>query len=71
MGHDAPYDRASAYLDGEYGFRDICLGVPVRISGGSLAEIIQIDLDGDEKKMLGLSAAAVTQEIDEIRGGIR
>jgi malate dehydrogenase len=61
---------ASAYLQGEYGFSGICLGVPVKISGAGVERIIEIGLSDEEKRMLGISAAAVEQEIDEIRGEI-
>lgn len=61
---------ASAYLEGEYGFSGICLGVPVKITGKGVEQIIEIGLSADEKRMLAESAAAVAIEIDEIRGEI-
>ncbi len=61
---------ASAYLEGEYGFSGICLGVPVKITGKGVEQIIEIGLSADEKRMLAESAAAVAKEIDEIRGEI-
>lgn len=61
---------ASAYLEGEYGFSGICLGVPVKISGNGMEKIIEIGLSKEEKRMLEISAAAVKKEIDEIRGEI-
>ncbi|MBN2224330.1 MAG: malate dehydrogenase [Deltaproteobacteria bacterium] len=61
---------ASAYLEGEYGFSGICLGVPVKISGKGVERIIEIGLSKEERKMLEISAAAVKKEIDEIRGEI-
>jgi malate dehydrogenase len=61
---------ASAYLEGEYGFSGICLGVPVKITGKGVEQIIEIGLSADETRMLAESAAAVTREIDEIRGEV-
>ncbi len=61
---------ASAYLEGEYGFSGIYLGVPVKISGKGVEQIIEIRLSEAEKRMLSISAAAVKKEIDEIRGEI-
>ncbi len=61
---------ASAYLEGEYGFSGICLGVPVKITGKGVEQIIEIGLSADETRMLAESAAAVAKEIDEIRGEI-
>jgi malate dehydrogenase len=61
---------ASAYLEGEYGFSGICLGVPVKITGNGMGQIVQIALSPEERRMLEISAAAVKKEIDEIRGEI-
>jgi malate dehydrogenase len=61
---------ASAYLEGEYGFSGIYLGVPVKITGKGVEQIVEIGLSADEKRMLAESAAAVAKEIDEIRGEI-
>ncbi|MEO7327635.1 MAG: malate dehydrogenase, partial [Minicystis sp.] len=35
---------AAAYLDGEYGYRDLYMGVPVVIGEGGVEKIIQLDL---------------------------
>jgi len=61
---------ASAYLDGEYGFSGICLGVPVKITGKGVETIIEIPLSADERRMLSESAAAVKIDIDDVRGEI-
>lgn len=48
-----------AYLDGEYGMKDVFLGVPVKLGKNGIEEIIEIDLDKDEKKLLNTSAESV------------
>ncbi|TVR73350.1 MAG: malate dehydrogenase [Marinilabiliales bacterium] len=48
-----------AYLNGEYGFRDIYLGVPVKLGRKGVEEVIEIELDKNEKKLLNDSANAV------------
>ena len=48
-----------AYLDGEYGLKDVYLGVPVKLGKNGIEEIIQIDLDKDEQKLLNTSADSV------------
>lgn len=58
---------ASAYLTGEYGIEDIYLGVPVKLSGRGLEEIIEIDLSPEERNMLTASADEVRTQIDLIR----
>lgn len=58
---------ASACLQGEYGIEDIYLGVPVKLSGRGLEEIIEIDLSREERAMLVASAEEVRKQIDLIR----
>ncbi|MAZ94152.1 MAG: malate dehydrogenase [Lentimicrobiaceae bacterium] len=48
-----------AYLDGSYGLTDVYLGVPVKLGKDGIEEIIEIDLDDDEKKLLETSANSV------------
>jgi malate dehydrogenase len=50
-----------AYLNGEYGLKDIYLGVPVILGKDGVEEILEISLDSDEKKLLSSSAASVKQ----------
>lgn len=47
------------YLNGEYGLKDIYLGVPVKLGKNGIEEIIEIDLNEDEKAMLYKSADSV------------
>ena len=42
----------AAYLDGEYGYKDLFMGVPVVIGGGGVEKIVEIQLTADEKAML-------------------
>ncbi len=55
----------TAYLQGEYGMKDVYLGVPVRLGCGGVEQIIEIALAEDEKAALGKSAQAV-RELFEI-----
>lgn len=48
-----------AYLDGEYGQKNVYLGVPVKLGKGGVEEIIEISLNDDEKKLLKSSAQSV------------
>jgi len=50
----------SVYLDGQYGLRDICIGVPSIIGKNGIEEIIDLDLNSSEKNMLHESAKAIT-----------
>ena len=46
-------------LNGEYGLSGLFLGVPVKLGRSGIEEIIEIDLNGDEKKLLNESAKSV------------
>jgi malate dehydrogenase len=48
-----------AYLDGEYGLNDVYLGVPVKLGKHGIEEIIEIDLNDAEKKLLQTSSDSV------------
>ena len=54
----------AAYLNGEYGVKDLYVGVPVKIGKDGVEEIINIELSQDEKKQFDKSIKAV-QELFE------
>ena len=49
----------SVMLDGQYGFEDICLGVPVVIGKNGIEQIIEIELSPEEKDKMKDSAEGV------------
>jgi malate dehydrogenase len=53
-----------AWLQGEYGMKDIYLGVPVILGKNGIEKIIELDLNADEKKLLEESAVAVKGVMD-------
>lgn len=57
---------ASAYLRGEYGFRDIFLGVPVLLGKNGVEKVLEIDLSEDESKALANSAAHVQEGVTNL-----
>jgi malate dehydrogenase len=54
---------ASAYMEGEYGLKDMFFGVPVQLGGGGVEKVMEYDLDAEEKAALQKSAAAVKESI--------
>ncbi|MHB8155465.1 MAG: malate dehydrogenase [Candidatus Omnitrophota bacterium] len=50
-----------SYLNGQYGIKDSCIGVPCRIGKNGIEQIIELDLSGDQLAQLTKSAAAVAQ----------
>lgn len=56
-----------AYLDGEYGYSDIYLGVPTLIGGNGIEKIYELELTEAEKTALDSSAEAVETVIKLLR----
>jgi malate dehydrogenase len=56
----------SVFLQGEYGIRDLFVGVPVKLGAKGVEQIIEIELTSDEKAALAKSAAAVKELTDVI-----
>ncbi len=52
-----------AYLNGEYGFKDIYLGVPCLLGAKGIEKIVDVPLSADEK-------AALANSAEEVRKGI-
>lgn len=57
----------SAYLEGEYGAHDMFLGVPVRLGAGGMEQVLEVELDGDEKAMLANSIKLCSESIGAAR----
>jgi malate dehydrogenase len=51
----------AVYLEGEYGFNDLFIGVPVKLGKNGVEEVIQIKLTDDEAAALKKSADAVEE----------
>ena len=49
----------AAYLNGEYGIKDLYVGVPVVIGSTGIEKVIELELDADEKKYFDISISAV------------
>jgi len=56
----------TAYLEGEYGWNNIFLGVPVELGALGIDKIIELNLTPEEKKALDTSAADVKVMIEEV-----
>ncbi|HEU5251595.1 MAG TPA: malate dehydrogenase, partial [Thermoanaerobaculia bacterium] len=51
----------AAYLEGEYGMSGVYLGVPVKVGRSGVEQILEIELEPDEKAALGRSADSVRE----------
>lgn len=54
----------AVYLQGEYGYRDLFIGVPAVLGAKGMEKVIVMDLDDTEKQMLEVSATAVRTVVD-------
>jgi malate dehydrogenase len=55
------------YLNGEYGLKDICFGVPVKLGAKGIESIIELELTEEEKKLVAKSAESVKKSISELK----
>ena len=56
----------AAWLTGQYGLKDLYVGVPVKLGKGGIKEVIEIELDSDEKAMLDASAEHVRSSFEDL-----
>ena len=54
----------AAFLRGEYGYKDLYIGVPAILGGTGVEKIVEIALEEEEKRMLDNSAKAVRELIE-------
>ena len=65
MGDDGRIISCSTPLDGEYGFCEVSLGVPVKLDRKGVRDIVELPLNTEEKRALAASAAIVQDQIRE------
>ena len=53
----------SAYLAGEYGLKDMCIGVPCVLGKKGIEKIIEIDLSAEEAAAFKKSAASIKESV--------
>lgn len=54
----------AAYLQGQYGYNNLYIGVPVKLGKGGVLDIVEIKLSAEEKAALDNSAAAVQKLVE-------
>lgn len=57
----------AAFLEGEYGIKNLFIGVPVKLDSGGIKQIIEIKLTEEERKALDRSANAVQKLVDDMK----
>ncbi len=58
---------AAAHLNGEYGLKDIYVGVPVVIGAGGVERVVEIALNAEERAGFDKSVAAVRTLVDVVK----
>ncbi|MCX7622419.1 MAG: malate dehydrogenase [Thermomicrobium sp.] len=58
---------ASTYLTGQFGIRELYVGVPIVLGAGGVKRIIEIELTDDERAALHRSAAAVRELVEAMK----
>jgi len=53
----------TAQLEGEYGIEGLYMGVPVKLAAGGIEEIVELDLNEQERESLQESTAAVREVV--------
>ena len=56
----------AAYCDGAYDLHDLFIGVPVKLGAGGVEEIIEVNLDSEERAQLKTSAGHVHSNLDDL-----
>lgn len=57
----------AAYLNGEYGVKDMYVGVPVVLGAGGVEKIVEIEFNDEEKSLFNKSVDAVKELISAIK----
>ena len=57
----------AAHLSGQYGVKDLYVGVPVVIGAGGVERIVEIELSGDDRAAFDKSVAAVKSLCDAVK----
>lgn len=55
-----------AYLNGEYGVKDVCIGVPCRLGKEGIEQIIELDLNKQERETFIKSAICLKEQYNNI-----
>lgn len=64
--NDELFIPASIVLNGEYGEKDVSMGIPVKINKDGIKEIIEIKLNESENKLLKISAQTIRDYIKSL-----
>jgi len=58
---------SSVLLDGEYGYKDVTVGVPIVLGAKGIEKIIELEFDDETQKKFDTSVASITEGIDVLK----
>jgi malate dehydrogenase len=58
---------SAVILDGEYGLRDVCIGVPAKIGKNGVEKVVELKLPDEDQLMLSRSADSVRESIAKLK----
>jgi malate dehydrogenase len=58
---------AAAYVQGQYGYNDLYLGVPIILGRGGVEKIVELQLDAAEREMFAKSARSVASLVESVK----
>jgi malate dehydrogenase len=56
----------AAWLTGQYGLKDLFVGVPVKLGKGGIKQILELELDAGEQALLDRSAQDVRRSFEDL-----
>jgi malate dehydrogenase len=56
----------SALLDGEFGHHDVCIGVPCVLGSKGVEEIIELNLNQDEREIFSEGVKSIKMAIEQL-----
>jgi malate dehydrogenase len=56
----------AAYLNGEYGVKGICIGVPAVLGGNGVEQIVELELDAEEKEWFTKGVESVKSAVSSL-----
>ncbi|MCL1949206.1 MAG: L-lactate dehydrogenase [Turicibacter sp.] len=67
LGNENSILSASVYLNGQYGHRDVFIGVPAIVNRNGIREVLEINLTGEEQDLMAKSVAVLKETLDQVR----
>jgi len=64
--HQSLFIPASVLLDGEFGEKDVCMGVPIKITSKGFSEIQSMDFDESEQELFKKSAQTIRKYLQSV-----